>query len=142
MDIKEILSQSKTWMIVSSIITLFLLGIGPMAASSEDIENMAEDSFGDMYTNASVEDKVTIEDAVGESAYFFGAANISLAVFILGFAFLTEGKTRAKSAIFSGGALILWSIYSQGGWDSEGFTFYATVSVPMIIAGYMEMQKE
>ena len=142
MDIKEILSQSKTWMIVCSIITLLMLGIGPMMASSEDIANMAEDAFGDMYTNATVEDKGTIEESVKEDAYFFGAANVSLAVFILGFAFLTEGNTRAKSAIFSGGALILWSIYSQGELDMEAITFYTVVSVPMMIAGYMEMQKE
>ena len=142
MDIKEILSQSKTWMIVCSIITLLMLGIGPMTVSSEDIANMAEDAFGDMYTNATVEDKGTIEESVKEDAYFFGAANVSLAVFILGFAFLTEGKTRAKSAIFSGGALILWSIYSQGDLDVEAITFYTVVSVPMMIAGYMEMQKE
>ena len=142
MDIKEILSQSKTWMIVCSIITLFMLGIGPMTVSSEGIANMAEDASGDMYTNATVEDKGTIEEAVKEDAYFFGAANVSLAVFILGFAFLTEGKTRAKSAIFSGGALILWSIYSQGDLDVEALTFYTIVSVPMMIAGYMEMQKE
>ena len=142
MDIKEILSQSKTWMIVCSIITLFMLGIGPMTVSSEGIANMAEDAFGDMYTNATVEDKATIEDEVGVGAYFFGAANVSLAVFILGFAFLTEGNTRAKSAIFSGVALILWSIYSQGDLDVEAITFYTVVSVPMMIAGYMEMQKE
>ena len=142
MDIKEILSQSKTWMIVCSIITLFMLGIGPMTVSSEGIANMAEDSFGDMYTNATVEDKGTIEESVKEDAYFFGAANVSLAVFILGFAFLTEGHTRAKSAISSGGALILWSIYSQGDLDVEAITFYTVVSVPMMIAGYMEMQKE
>ena len=142
MDIKDILSQSKTWMIVCSIITLFMLGIGPMTVSSEGIANMAEDAFGDMYTNATVEDKGTIEESVKEDAYFFGAANVSLAVFILGFAFLTEGKTRAKSAIFSGGALILWSIYSQGDLDVEAITFYTIVSVPMMITGYMEMQKE
>ena len=129
-------------MIVCSIITLFMLGIGPMTVSSEGIANMAEDAFGDMYTNATVEDKGTIEDEVGEGAYFFGAANVSLAVFILGFAFLTEGNTRAKSAIFSGGALILWSIYSQGDLDMEAITFYTVVSVPMMITGYMEMQKE
>ena len=142
MNIKEILSQSKTWMIVCSIITLFMLGIGPMTVSSEGIANMAEDAFGDMYTNATVEDKGTIEESVKEDAYFFGAANVSLAVFILGFAFLTEGNTRAKSAIFSGGALILWSIYSQGDLDVEAITFYTIVSVPMMITGYMEMQKE
>ena len=129
-------------MIVCSIITLLMLGIGPMMASSEDIANMAEDAFGDMYTNATVEDKGTIEESVKEDAYFFGATNVSLAVFILGFAFLTEGDTRAKSAIFSGGALILWSIYSQGELDMEAITFYTVVSVPMMIAGYMEMQKE
>ena len=89
-----------------------------------------------------VEDKGTIEESVKEDAYFFGATNVSLAVFILGFAFLTEGNTRAKSAIFSGGALILWSIYSQGELDMEAITFYTVVSVPMMIAGYMEMQKE
>ena len=142
MDIKEILSQSKTWMIVCSIITLLMLGIGPMMASSEDIASMSEDAFGEMYTNTTVEGQDLIEDEVGESAYFFGAANISLAVFILGFAFLTEGHTRAKSAMFSGGALILWSIYSQGDLDVEAITFYTVVSVPMMIAGYMEMQKE
>ena len=142
MDIKEILSQSKTWMIVCSIITLFMLGIGPMTVSSEGIANMAEDAFGDMYTNATVEDKGTIEESVKEDAYFFGAANVSLAVFILGFAFLTEGKTRAKSAIFSGGALILWSIYSQGDLDVEAITFYTVVSVPMMIAGALHLKDD
>ena len=130
----------RAWMIVSSIIALLMVGIGPMMASSEDITMMAEDNFGDMYTNASDEDKATIENAMEESAYFFGAANISLAVFILGFAFLTEGSTRAKSAIFSGGAVILWAIYSAAGWD--GGIFYAAISTPMIIAGALHLNLE
>ncbi len=114
--------------------------MGPMMASSDDIAMMAEDEFGDMYTNASDEDKDTIEGVVKEGAYFFGAANVSLAVFILGFAFLTEGKTRAKSAMFCGGAVLLFAMYSMAGWD--GGAFYSAISVPMIIAGYLHKDGE
>ena len=141
MDLKGILNP-RAWMIVSSLVVLLMVGIGPMMASSGDVADMAEDEFGELYTNASDADKETIEESVKLQAYFFGATNVAMAVFILGFAFLTEGNTRAKSAIFSGGALILWSIYSQGDLDVEAITFYTVVSVPMMIAGYMEMQKE
>jgi len=130
----------RAWMIVASSIALLMVGIGPMTASSGDITEMSEDDFGDLYTNASAEDKVTIEDSVEGGAYFFGAANISFAVFILGFAFLTEGRTRAKSAIFCGGATILFAIYSMAGWD--GGTFYSVISVPMIIAGVLHLNSE
>ena len=140
MDIKEMLSQPKNWMIVASVVVVFMLGIGPMMASSGDVVGMAEDEFGELYTNASDADKETIEESVEMNAYFFGATNIALALFILGFAFLTEGTTRSKSAVFSGVSLILWAIYSQGELDMGALTFYSAVSAPMIITGALHLK--
>jgi hypothetical protein len=141
MDIKDTLSQPKTWMIVSSVVVVFMLGIGPMMVDSGDLVDMAEDEFGEFYTNASDADKETIEESVEMDAYFFGAANIALALFILGFAFLTEGTTRSKSAVFCGVSLILWAIYSQGELDMGALGFYSVVSAPMIITGYMKLNR-
>jgi hypothetical protein len=136
MDIKDTLSQPKTWMIVSSVVVVFMM------VDSGDLVDMAEDEFGEFYTNASDADKETIEESVEMDAYFFGAANIALALFILGFAFLTEGTTRSKSAVFCGVSLILWAIYSQGELDMGALGFYSVVSAPMIITGYMKLNAE
>ena len=140
MDIKAAISEPKTWMIVSSVVVVFMLGIGPMMVDSGDLADMAEDEFGEFYTNASDADKETIEESVEMNAYFFGATNIALALFILGFAFLTEGTTRSKSAVFSGVSLILWAIYSQGELDMGALTFYSAVSAPMIITGALHLK--
>jgi hypothetical protein len=140
MDIKAALMEPKTWMIVSSVVVVFMLGIGPMMVESVDLVDMAEDEFGEFYTNASDADKETIEESVKMDAYFFGAANIALALFILGFAFLTEGTTRSKSAVFCGVSLILWAIYSQGELDMGALGFYSVVSAPMIIAGALNLK--
>ena len=141
MDLKSILNP-RAWMIVASLVVVLMLGIGPMMASSGDIADMAEDEFGDLYTTASDADKETIEEIVKTEAYFFGAANVAIALFVLGFAFLTEGTTRAKSALFSGVSLILWSIYSQGELDMGAITFYSVVSAPMIIAGVLHLKED
>ena len=141
MDLKSILNP-RTWMIVASLVVVLMLGIGPMMASSGDIADMAEDEFGELYTTASDADKETIEEIVKTEAYFFGAANVAIALFVLGFAFLTEGTTRAKSALFSGVSLILWSIYSQGELDMGAITFYSVVSAPMIIAGVLHLKED
>ena len=140
MDIKDTLSQPKNWMIVSSVVVIFMLGIGPMMVDSGDLSVMAEDEFGEFYTNASDADKETIEESVEMDAYFFGATNIALALFILGFAFLTEGTTRSKSALFCGVSLILWAIYSQGELDTGALGFYSAVSAPMIITGALHLK--
>ena len=140
MDIKDTLSQPKNWMIVSSVVVVFMLGIGPMMVDSGDLSVMAEDEFGEFYTNASDADKETIEESVKMDAYFFGATNVALTLFILGFAFLTEGTTRSKSAVFSGVSLILWAIYSQGELDMGALGFYSAVSAPMIITGALHLK--
>ena len=140
MDIKDMLIQPKNWMIVASVVVVLMLGIGPMMASSGDVVDMAEDEFGELYTNASDADKETIEESVKVEAYFFGATNVALTLFILGFAFLTEGTTRSKSAVFCGVSLILWAIYSQGELDMEALGFYSVVSAPMIIAGALHLR--
>ena len=141
MDLRSILNP-RAWMIVASLVVVLMLGIGPMMASSGDVADMAEDEFGGLYTNASDVDKETIEESVKMEAYFFGATNIAIATFILGFAFLTEGTTRAKSALFAGVSLILWSIYSQGELDMGAITFYSVVSAPMIIAGVLHLKED
>jgi len=141
MDLRGILNP-RAWMIVASLVVVLMLGIGPMMASSGDVADMAEDEFGELYTNASDVDKETIEESVKMEAYFFGATNIAIATFILGFAFLTEGTTRAKSALFAGVSLILWSIYSQGELDMGAITFYSVVSAPMIIAGVLHLKED
>jgi len=140
MDLRGILNP-RAWMIVASLVVVLMLGIGPMMASSGEVADMAEDEFGELYTNASDVDKETIEESVKMEAYFFGATNIAIATFILGFAFLTEGTTRAKSALFAGVSLILWSIYSQGELDMGAITFYSVVSAPMIIAGVLHLKE-
>jgi len=140
MDIKAALIEPKTWMIVSSVVVVFMLGIGPMMISSGEVADMAEDEFGEVYTNASDVDKETIEGIQKEEAYFFGATNIALSLFILGFAFLTEGTTRSKSAVFCGLSLILWAIYSQGELDMGALGFYSVVSAPMIIVGALHLK--
>ena len=140
MDIKAALMEPKTWMIVSSVVVVFMLGIGPMMVDSGDLADLAEGEFGEFYTNASDADKETIEESVEMDAYFFGATNIALALFILGFAFLTEGTTRSKSAVFCGVSLILWAIYSQGELDMEALGFYSVVSAPMIIVGALHLK--
>ena len=140
MDIKAALMEPKTWMILSSVVVVLMLGIGPMMISSGEVADMAEDQFGEVYTNASDADKETIEEIQKEEAYFFGATNIALSLFILGFAFLTEGTTRSKSAVFCGVSLILWAIYSQGELDMGALGFYSVVSAPMIIAGALHLK--
>ena len=140
MDIKAALMEPKTWMIVSSVVVVFMLGIGPMMISSGEVADMAEDQFGEVYTNASDADKETIEEIQKEEAYFFGATNVALSLFILGFAFLTEGTTRSKSAVFCGVSLILWAIYSQGELDMGALGFYSVVSAPMIIIGALNLK--
>ena len=140
MDIKAALTEPKTWMIVASVVVVIMLGIGPMMASSGDVVGMAEDEFGELYTNASDADKETIEESVKLQAYFFGATNVALTLFILGFAFLTDGTTRSKSAVFCGASLILWAIYSQGELDMGALTFYSVVSAPMIITGALHLK--
>ena len=140
MDIKAALTEPKTWMIVASVVVVIMLGIGPMMASSGDVVGMAEDEFGELYTNASDADKETIEESVKVDAYFFGATNVALTLFILGFAFLTDGTTRSKSALFCGVSLILWAIYSQGELDMGALTFYSAVSAPMIITGALHLK--
>ena len=140
MDIKAALTEPKTWMIVASVVVVIMLGIGPMMTSSGDVVGMAEDEFGELYTNASDADKETIEESVKLQAYFFGATNVALTLFILGFAFLTDGTTRSKSAVFCGASLILWAIYSQGELDMGALTFYSAVSAPMIITGALHLK--
>ena len=141
MDLRGILNP-RAWMIVASLVVVLMLGIGPMMASSGEVADMAEDEFGELYTNASDVDKETIEESVKMEAYFFGATNSAIATFILGFACLTEGTTRAKSALFAGVSLILWSIYSQGELDMGAITFYSVVSAPMIIAGVLHLKED
>ena len=142
MDIKAALMEPKTWMIVSSVVVVVMLGIGPMMVDSGDLADLAEGEFGEFYTNASDADKETIEESVEMDAYFFGATNIALALFILGFAFLTEGTTRSKSAVFCGVSLILWAIYSQGELDMGALGFYSAVSAPMIITGALHLKED
>ena len=140
MDIKAALMEPKTWMILSSVVVVLMLGIGPMMISSGEVADMAEDQFGEVYTNASDADKETIEEIQKEEAYFFGATNVALSLFILGFAFLTEGSTRSKGAVFCGVSLILWAIYSQGGLDTGALGFYSVVSAPKIIVGALHLK--
>ena len=140
MDIKAALMEPKTWMILSSVVVVLMLGIGPMMISSGEVADMAEDHFEEFYTNASDADKETIEEIKEDEAYFFGATNIALSLFILGFAFLTEGTTRSKSAVFCGVSLILWAIYSQGELDMGALGFYSVVSAPMIIVGALNLK--
>ena len=83
--------------------------------------------------------------SVGE--FSIGAGGLSIAVFILALAFLTEGTTQAKAALLSGSVIVLWGLLSEIAWYLQDFGFFieiivifGIISSPMFISGALHLK--
>ena len=61
-------------------------------------------------------------------------------------AFLTEGTTRAKTALLSGAIIVLWGLLNSLAWSLQGFgfafelvVFFAILCAPMFAGGILHM---
>ena len=149
MDIKTIMNPQRG-MILSGAIVLLLLGLGPISGGmSGETEMFTSEDYGDIYTDASTEDKETIDEILAITEFSIGAAGVSIAVFILALAFLTEGTTQAKAAILSGGIVMLWGVLTAVAWYLQGENFivfslvmHAILTSPMFISGMLHLKEE
>ena len=147
MDIKTIMNPQRG-MILSGAIVLLLLGLGPISGGmSGETEMFTSEDYGDIYTDASTEDKETIDEILAITEFSIGAAGVSIAVFILALAFLTEGTTQAKAAILSGGIVMLWGVLTAVAWYLQGENFivfslvmHAILTSPMFISGMLHLK--
>ena len=137
-------------MIFSGLIILLLLGLGPiMGGAMDETEMYNADDYGDIYDTASSDDKESMDNILSVSEFSYGAAGVSIAVFILALAFLTEGTTRAKSALLSGGVIMLWGLLTNIAWYLQGFGFFADILVmfailttPMFAGGILYLKDD
>lgn len=146
MDMKKNLNP-RNGMIVSGMVFLLFLGLGPMwGGTSGEAEMYTTEEYGDIYVDASAEEKETIDKIRSVSEFSLGAAGFTISVFILALAFLTEGTTRAKTALLSGGVIVLWGILNALAWHLQGFGFafeivvmFAIFCAPMFAGGLLHM---
>ena len=146
MGIKENLNP-RNGMLVSGLLFLLFLGLGPMwGGTSGEAEMFTAEEYGDIYLDASPGDKETIDKIRSVSEFSLGAAGFSISVFILALAFLTEGKTRAKTALLSGAIIVLWGLLNSLAWSLQGFgfafefvVFFAILCAPMFAGGILHM---
>ena len=146
MGIKKNLNP-RNGMIVSGLFFLLFLGLGPMwGGTSGEAEMFTAEEYGDIYLDASPEDKETIDKIRSVSEFSLGAAGFSISVFILALAFLTEGTTRAKTAILSGVIMVLWGLLNSLAWSLQGFgfvlefvVFFAILCAPMFAGGFLHL---
>ena len=146
-DIKEMMTPRRG-MIFSGVIVLLLFGIGPISGGiSGETEMFTSEDYGDIYTDASAEDKETIDKLLSVGEFSIGAAGVSIAVFILALAFLTEGTTQAKAALLSGSVIMLWGLLMEIGWYLQDFGFFIVLvamfgilSSPMFISGALHLK--
>lgn len=146
MDMKKNLNP-RNGMIVSGIVFLLFLGLGPMwGGTSGEAEMYTTEEYGDIYVDASAEEKETIDKIRSVSEFSLGAAGFSISIFILALAYLTEGTTRAKTALLSGGVIVLWGFLNTLAWHLQGFGFsseivvmFAIFCAPMFAGGFLHM---
>ena len=149
MDIKSIL-KPRNGMIFSGLIILLLLGLGPISGGAGgEPEMFGADAYGDLYVNASADDKESIDKVRSVAEFTYGAAGVSIAVFILALAFLTEGTTQAKAALLSGGVSMLWAFLTILAWSVQGFGFFiemivmfAIFTAPMFAGGFLHLNDD
>ncbi len=142
--------KPRNGMIFSGLIILLLLGLGPISGGmSGETEMFTTEDYGDIYADASTEDKETIDKILAVSEFLIGAAGVSIAVFILALAFLTEGTNQAKVAILSGGIVMLWGVLTAVAWYLQGENFivfmavmYAIITAPMFISGMLHLNDD
>ena len=137
-------------MIVSGLIFLLLLGLGPISGGAGgEPEMFGADAYGDIYVNASADEKESIDKVRSVAEFTYGAAGVSIAVFILALAFLTEGTTRAKAALLSSGVVMLWGVLTILAWHLQGFGFFiemlvmfAIFTAPMFAGGILHLNDD
>ena len=147
MDVKEMMTPRRG-MILSGVIVLLLFGIGPIfGGMSGETEMFTSEDYGDIYTDASAEDKETMDELMSVGEFSIGAGGLSIAVFILALAFLTEGTTQAKAALLSGGVIMLWGLLFEIAWYLQDFGFFIEIIVmfgilcsPMFISGALHLK--
>ena len=147
MDFKEMMTPRRG-MIASGVIVLLLFGIGPiLGGMSGETEMFTSEDYGDIYTDASAEDKETMDELMSVGEFSIGAGGVSIAVFILALAFLTEGTTQSKAAILSGGVVTLWGVLIALAWYVQGENFilfslimHAIIASPMFISGALHLK--
>ena len=147
MDFKEMMTPRRG-MIASGVIVLLLFGIGPILGGiSGETEMFTSEDYGDIYTDASAEDKETMDELMSVGEFSIGAGGVSIAVFILALAFLTEGTTQSKAAILSGGVVTLWGVLIALAWYVQGENFilfslimHAIIASPMFISGALHLK--
>ena len=149
MDFKEMMTPRRG-MIASGVIVLLLFGIGPILGGiSGETEMFTSEDYGDIYTDASAEDKETMDELMSVGEFSIGAGGVSIAVFILALAFLTEGTTQSKAAILSGGVVTLWGVLIALAWYVQGENFilfslimHAIIASPMFISGALHLKED
>ncbi len=149
MDFKEMMTPRRG-MIASGVIVLLLFGIGPiLGGMSGETEMFTSEDYGDIYTDASAEDKETMDELMSVGEFSIGAGGVSIAVFILALAFLTEGTTQSKAAILSGGVVTLWGVLIALAWYVQGENFilfslimHAIIASPMFISGALHLKED
>jgi len=147
MDLKEMMTPRRG-MLASGVIVLLLFGIGPILGGiSGETEMFTSEDYGDIYTDASAEDKETIDNLLSVSEFSIGAGGVCIALFILALAFLTEGTTQAKAALLSGSVIVLWGLLSEIAWYLQDFGFFieiivifGIISSPMFISGALHLK--
>ena len=149
MDFKEMMTPRRG-MLASGVIVLLLFGIGPILGGiSGETEMFTSEDYGDIYTDASAEDKETIDKLLSVSEFSIGAGGVCIALFILALAFLTEGTTQAKAALLSGSVIMLWGLLFCIGWYVQDFGFFTEMIVmfgilssPMFISGALHLKED
>ena len=147
MDVKEMMTPRRG-MIASGILVLLLFGIGPILGGiSGETEMFTSEDYGDIYTDASAEDKETIDKLLSVGEFSIGAGGVCIALFILALAFMTEGTTQAKAALLSGGVIMLWGLLFEIAWYLQDFGFFIEIIVmfgilssPMFISGALHLK--
>ena len=147
MDVKEMMTPRRG-MLASGVIVLLLFGIGPILGGiSGETEMFTSEDYGDIYTDASAEDKETIDKLLSVGEFSIGAGGVCIALFILALAFMTEGTTQAKAALLSGGVIMLWGLLFEIAWYLQDFGFFIEIIVmfgilssPMFISGALHLK--
>ena len=147
MDVKEMMTPRRG-MLASGVIVLLLFGIGPILGGiSGETEMFTSEDYGDIYTDASAEDKETIDKLLSVGEFSIGAGGVCIALFILALAFMTEGTTQAKAALLSGGVIMLWGLLFEIAWYLQDFGFFIEIIVmfgilssPMFISGALHIK--
>ena len=147
MDIKEALSQPKTWVTVASVALLLLLGLGPLMAGLAGGPDHAETEYPDLLESLDGDDETAFIEVVNQELFVFGLWNVTMALMFLAMVYLTDGKTQAKLAMVAAASMIFVS--GAGGYSVNGDAYFvewvtlcAILGSPILITGYLQLNRE